>query len=416
MTDETPPKRFQVRTATVEDIDSIVSLFQEHHLAENASPVRTLSEALKSEIEAIRDATTLALVAIHEEQIVGAGLATCNQALTLTVPPELEAFLSHLVVAPDFRLLGVARAIVRGITRELKVRGVAAACSAHQPENMGAAKALDAAGFDYIDTSDPSGRKLHDPTTSVLRRRELRGKDLLQSTTTLSISHLGKTLSLEGHPNDYITKSIAKTESFYELPVLETLRTNFPTHGTIIDIGANIGNHALYFAHFLKPTRLICFEPFLDSFELLQRNLGDRAELHQIALGDTTGTCTFKIYPKNLGMCDIIVDQPGSTEMRTLDSFHFDNVTLIKMDVENFHMQTLSGAMETIRRCRPVILAEVDLYDVFPLLQREQYLCAGYWHLGSRNLLFVPTEVVHATESGIKIVEAEPDEEEPENS
>jgi len=47
-------------------------------------------------------------------------------------------------------------------------------------------------------------------------------------------------------------------------------------------------------------------------------------------------------------------------QVRTLDSFEFDVVDYIKIDVEGLELQVLRGATETIQRCRPVITTEIN--------------------------------------------------------
>lgn len=49
---------------------------------------------------------------------------------------------------------------------------------------------------------------------------------------------------------------------------------------------------------------------------------------------------------------------PGDVPVRTLDSYGFTDVAVIKIDVENMELAVLRGAMETIQRERPVIYAE----------------------------------------------------------
>jgi hypothetical protein len=62
--------------------------------------------------------------------------------------------------------------------------------------------------------------------------------------------------------------------------------------------------------------------------------------------------------------------------MRTIDSYGFDDVDFIKIDVEGAELGVLRGAKETIKRCRPAVQMEImekqcnlfgytpqDLYD-----------------------------------------------------
>jgi len=50
--------------------------------------------------------------------------------------------------------------------------------------------------------------------------------------------------------------------------------------------------------------------------------------------------------------------QMFKVETRTIDSFQFERVDFIKIDVEGHEMSVLEGAMETIRRCRPWLVIE----------------------------------------------------------
>ena len=45
--------------------------------------------------------------------------------------------------------------------------------------------------------------------------------------------------------------------------------------------------------------------------------------------------------------------------MKTLDSFGFEKISFIKIDVEHHEDFVLEGGRETIRRCRPVMLVEI---------------------------------------------------------
>ena len=44
--------------------------------------------------------------------------------------------------------------------------------------------------------------------------------------------------------------------------------------------------------------------------------------------------------------------------IRTLDEFEFDDVDFIKIDTEGYETFVIKGAMETLMRCKPVIVVE----------------------------------------------------------
>jgi hypothetical protein len=68
-------------------------------------------------------------------------------------------------------------------------------------------------------------------------------------------------LRLNNNMEDYISHYICVFETFYELPILQHIETNHYKQKTILDIGANIGNHTCFFENFLEFEKLICFEP-----------------------------------------------------------------------------------------------------------------------------------------------------------
>ena len=60
------------------------------------------------------------------------------------------------------------------------------------------------------------------------------------------------------------------------------------------------------------------------------------------------------------GNCPVAERYTESTvSVRPLDSFAFDDVSFMKVDVEGHELELLTGAQQTIRRNRPVVLIEV---------------------------------------------------------
>jgi hypothetical protein len=68
-------------------------------------------------------------------------------------------------------------------------------------------------------------------------------------------------------------------------------------------------------------------------------------------------------------------NEPRTVPVFTLDSFDFENVDYIKIDVEGFEKKVLLGGARTIERCNPVIVIE---QNHVVLEGEEQYSAKEY--------------------------------------
>ena len=69
------------------------------------------------------------------------------------------------------------------------------------------------------------------------------------------------------------------------------------------------------------------------------------------------GICLYSIG----NFCGLGIGTGGlNVTVKTLDSFNYENVGLIKLDVEGFEEFVLRGGEETIGRCKPIIYLEAD--------------------------------------------------------
>lgn len=166
-------------------------------------------------------------------------------------------------------------------------------------------------------------------------------------------------IEIQLHPNEALSNHIRRENDFFEADILDYLRDHHQAQKVIVDVGANIGNHTLYFANFLKYEKIVSFEPLPANFEILEANLPYfNIELHQLALSDKK--TALKMTPNVGNMGASRIDGQGGIEVEaiTLDSLNLKNVTLIKIDVENHEPLVLEGAKDTILRCHPLILIE----------------------------------------------------------
>jgi FkbM family methyltransferase len=119
----------------------------------------------------------------------------------------------------------------------------------------------------------------------------------------------------------------------------ESVQPGLFREATALDLGANIGNHSLFFADHFKQVQ--AFEPNERTFKVLTLNaeLVGNVTCHQVGLSDMAGTAHFRVNPANIGSSRVVASAaPGTSEVRltTLDAFTrgLADIKLIKVDVE----------------------------------------------------------------------------------
>ena len=172
------------------------------------------------------------------------------------------------------------------------------------------------------------------------------------------------------NPNDAIQKSHLQGQ-FYEGEELEIIAKYVMPGAVFCDIGANIGNHALFALKYLRISKAIVFEPNPAAIAVLLSNLTlndvlDRCDTSRLGFGlSDTESSGFKMFvPKrnNLGGGRMVEAEGDGT----LDVFRGDDALagqtadFIKIDVEGMEMKVLAGLSQTIAQQRPRIFVEVD--------------------------------------------------------
>ena len=170
---------------------------------------------------------------------------------------------------------------------------------------------------------------------------------------------------IEPPPRDPIKSHMARGY-IWESHVIAAIEQHVPPGSVALDIGAYIGTHALLMGRLVGPSgRVYAFEPQRKVFRELHHNvqlngLGDMVVPLRYALGATNAIVELDVPRSGIYEGGVAVGAGGDrVEMRTLDSFGFDNVSLVKVDVEGFEDAVLAGAIATIRANKPVILIEV---------------------------------------------------------
>jgi hypothetical protein len=142
----------------------------------------------------------------------------------------------------------------------------------------------------------------------------------------------------------------------------------FCKQGTILDIGAHTGTYSIALAS--HAAKVHSFEPQKMTYYALCGSIAlsnaKNVTAHNVALGapDQVGTQTLNIRSNDGGgsslqtFADPVLAQE-QVEVRTLDSYNFQNIGFIKMDVEDNELNVLKGATQTIKQNNyPTILFE----------------------------------------------------------
>ncbi|TWC05610.1 FkbM family methyltransferase [Bradyrhizobium macuxiense] len=168
------------------------------------------------------------------------------------------------------------------------------------------------------------------------------------------------------NPSDAVMKFHQRGQ-FYETEELELISSHYRGTGAFVDIGANVGNHAVYISKFTNAPRIIVFEPNDVAASILKANCSlngcrnvDIKHLG-IALGAKRGKLRKETPdPDNLGHTCLFADPLGEVNAIPGDSVLLDEpVEFIKLDAEGMEFEILEGLRETIKRWRPTIFIEI---------------------------------------------------------
>lgn len=168
-------------------------------------------------------------------------------------------------------------------------------------------------------------------------------------------------IEFELHENEMLSNAIQRDKDFFEAQILDYIAGQYPIHQGIVDVGANIGNHSVFFANFLKYEYMVVFEPVPENHDILVRNLAPypNVVIMYMAVGDTLGTVAVHANRQNMGASQVSTDN-GETvaPIVPLDLFYLPAVSLMKIDVEGMEDKVLRGAKRIIEESRPLLLVE----------------------------------------------------------
>ena len=154
----------------------------------------------------------------------------------------------------------------------------------------------------------------------------------------------------------------------------------------IIDAGAYIGDSALVFdRYFSKCRRIYAFEPDAGSYALMEKTIAMNKKSNIIPVAMGLGDSNSEGELTSHGMGSNLLDRRFGQEPkkdRTIKIVRLDDYAkqnnivagVIKTDLEGFEMHFLRGALETIKKDRPILVLSIyhsadDFFGIKPFIE-----------------------------------------------
>jgi FkbM family methyltransferase len=190
---------------------------------------------------------------------------------------------------------------------------------------------------------------------------------------------------------------------FFEHEELTFLAERLPRGLNIVDVGANTGNHTLFFAAVMQAVRVIPIEPLPRAAAALRATVAENhlANVDLSCLGKAIGAEKSRMrgipsQTAGLGATHFVPDAEGDVAVERLDTLVTGRVDFIKIDVEGMEMQALAGASALIAAQHPILYVEVvdeSVGEFMTWVDRHEYRVEKLFPDKTHcNYLLVPTE------------------------
>jgi FkbM family methyltransferase len=195
------------------------------------------------------------------------------------------------------------------------------------------------------------------------------------------------------HRSDQVIGQSIATYGEWAVEELALLKRLVGPGDNVVDVGANIGTHAVPLARRVAPGGTVfAFEPQRLTYQMLCANAAlngvTNLVAHQVGVGDQEGTCFVppptEALRGNIGNFNLEKHHRGeAVGVAPLDAWSLPPIRLIKIDVEGMERKVLRGARKLIERDRPVIFVENNIPESSAPLIAEVLAMEyrAFWHL-----------------------------------
>jgi len=175
--------------------------------------------------------------------------------------------------------------------------------------------------------------------------------------TTLPSGMTIATIDGDTHIGRWVIESGRLDHDQNMLPLLDAY---IPSGGVVLDIGAYIGDHTVYYADRVGEGGLVvAFEPNPEAFVCLHHNTKHLPQVvnHNVGASDSTHTIGIAKSPNGGASHATAI---GGIACITIDSLAMGRCDFMKLDCEGYEPRALRGAQNTIAQHRPVMLIEIN--------------------------------------------------------
>lgn len=226
---------------------------------------------------------------------------------------------------------------------------------------------------------------------------------------TIKVGSVSYKMYLPNKEVDAIQKILYAENRPFEHVLLEDMVSRLDKDSYVLDVGLNIGNHAMYLAAhginvigFEANKKLSCIAQ--ESVKL--NKFEKRVKIHNCGISNKEHKAYFDVeYVENMGAMSLSMGEKEgreSIQCKTLDSFNIkEKISAIKIDVEGMEAEVVGGGGDLIAKNRPIIYLEANFAPDFVRIDRVMRdLKYVHWDLWSAfQSEFIPAHLYLPLES-----------------
>lgn len=191
---------------------------------------------------------------------------------------------------------------------------------------------------------------------------------------------------LTGYREDDIFGRIAGRRRYFEERILQAWLPWAEPASCIADIGANLGNHTVFWGRHTRASMIYAWEPYGENVRLLEENCaanglsqvtvcpfaaaGTNGEVYLSGPVDRTSLGNAAYTRERGGDAGVFGDDGAAVRAVCLDDFFREKETpdFVKIDAEGMALEILKGAEDCLARAHPTIWAECEAENCLAVL------------------------------------------------